>query len=90
MKKETENNVEKYMTLIQAVDPELYDIKLALMETGVNPIVIPIIIRSISNLFYGTGHGKVQVFMQAGRITSVNPEERLKVDVDAVLIEEQN
>ena len=75
----------KFITMIKAVDPELYFIMEALSETKLNPVVIPPIIRALSNLYYGTGHGKVQIFMQDGKITSINPEERLKIDLRAVL-----
>ncbi len=85
MKSETQANMAKFITMIKAVDPELYFIMEALSETKLNPVVIPPIIRALSNLYYGTGHGKVQIFMQDGKITSINPEERLKIDLRAVL-----
>jgi len=88
VKKETKDNIKKFMAMVEAVDPELFEIKVALTETRVNPVVLPQIIRALANLFYGTGHGKIQIFMQGGKITSVNPEERMKIDVEAVLMEE--
>ena len=90
MKKETEQNLEKYMTLLKAFDPDLYDIKMALVQTKVNPSILPVIVRAIANLAYGTGYGKVQIFMQDGVITNINPEEKLRMDAVAVLIEDLN
>ena len=87
VKKETTETLAKYLAMVKKVDPELFEIKEAIIETKLNPIYIPAIIRAIANLYYGTGHGKVQIFMQEGKITSINPEERLKVDIEAVLNE---
>jgi len=81
------DNVEKYMALVKALDPELYEIKIALLETKVNPNIVPTYIRAVSNLFYGTGFGKVQTFMQDGVVTNVNFEEKVKMELDAVLLD---
>ena|SRR3990167_7897870 len=87
-KEATERNIERYMILVKALDPDLYMIKLALTETQVNPEVIPRIIRSIANLYYGTGYGRVQIFMSKGEITAIKPEESDTINLQAVLEEE--
>ncbi len=74
--------------MVKAIDPYLYEIKIALEETKVNPTILPAVIRAIANIYYGTGHGKVQIFIQDGTVTNINPEEKMKVDIEAVLLEE--
>jgi len=78
-------NIEKFYDVVRQFDPELYLIKLALKESGVNPMVIPKIIRQISNLASGTGYGKVQIFIQSKTITQVTGEESDKVNERAIV-----
>ena len=78
-------NLEQYYDVIRQLDPELYLIKLALKETGVNPMVLPKIIRSISNLALGTGYGKVQVIMESRTIKLIQGEEKTSVNEKAVI-----
>lgn len=78
-------NEEKYWDIIRQIDPEIYLIKLALKETGVNPMILPKIIRSISNLALGTGFGKVQVIMESKIVTMVQGEEKTQVNEKAVI-----
>lgn len=59
-----EVNNEQFLDVIRKADPELYMIKIALEETGVNALVIPNIIRSIANLNFGSGFGEVQIIMR--------------------------
>lgn len=77
------NNNEKYLQLLAQIDPELYLIKIALVETGLNPMILPKIIRSISNLVIGSGYGKIQIFMQAKVVTQVKGEEAVNVNEPA-------
>ena len=65
------------MHLLAQVDPDMYLIRLALQETGVNPTIVPEIVRVIGNIALGSGHGTVSIFMQKGIITGVNSEERI-------------
>lgn len=76
-------NEEQYWKVLATLDPELYRIKIALMETQVNPRIIPRFIRSIANLAYGTGYGKIQVFMQEKVITQIKPEESDAINLPA-------
>jgi len=63
----------------------LYLIRLALDESGVNPSIIPQIIRTIGNLSMGTGHGRIQIYMQARVITNIKPEENVMINEKAVI-----
>lgn len=74
-------NQKQYWKVLQKLDPELYMIKLALEETKINPIIIPRFIRSLANLMYGTGHGRVSTYMVKKQITNIRMEESDKLDV---------
>ena len=76
-------NRDSLLKVIKGLDPELYMIKIALEETGVNPIFVPKIIRAIGNLTFGTGHGRVQIYMQAKVIKNITGEENILVNQDA-------
>lgn len=78
------SNQERYWLVLASLDPELYRIKIALEETKVNPIIIPRMIRAIANLAYGSGYGKVQVFMEQRIVTQIKPEESDQLNVPAV------
>ena len=70
--------------LLQRLDPELYLIRIALDETGVDAMIIPHVIRALGNLTLGAGYGKVQIYMQARVVTDVEATEKVKVDREAV------
>lgn len=78
-------NQEKLYEVVKSLNPELYMIAVALDETGINPIVIPHIIRTLGNLTLGTGHGVVQVYMQAKVIKNIKSEENTKLEEPALL-----
>ena len=78
-------NLESFYDVVRRLAPELYLIKLALKESGVNPMVLPKIIRQISNLASGTGYGKVQIFIQSKTITQVTGEESDRVNERAII-----
>lgn len=78
-------NLDNFYDVVRKLDPELYLIKIALQETGVNPMILPRIVRSIFNLAEGTGYGKVQVFIQNKMITHVKGEESDEVNEKAVI-----
>ena len=77
-------NTNTYYEVLSTFDPELYLIKIALEETRVNPALIPPVIRAISNLAIGSGYGRVNIYMQEKRITSIDGEERSKIELSAV------
>ena len=77
-------NLEAYWEVVRNLEPEFYLIRIALEETGINPMILPKIIRSINNLARGTGYGKVQVFIQQRKVTQVKGEESDEVNLEAV------
>ena len=79
------SNDTKYLDLIKTADPDLYLIKTALMQTGINPAILPRIIRSMANMTYGTKYGKIQIFMQDGIITQVKGEEWDQLNLEATV-----
>ncbi len=80
-----QNNQEQYWSVIQQLDPELYLIRIAIQETGINPMILPKIIRAISNLNIGTGYGRVQVFMTNHKVTQVKNEESDTLNENATI-----
>ena len=80
------NNFDKYMVLARTFDPELYLIRQALNETGVSPLILPRVIRAMANIAYGTGFGKVQIFIENKKVSAIKPEESDQLNID-VLIE---
>lgn len=76
-------NLDQFWNVIRQLDPELYLIKIALSETKVNPEIIPRVIRNISNLYTGTGFGRIQIFMQKRIITAIKGEESDLLDLEA-------
>jgi hypothetical protein len=80
-------NLENFGQVVRKISPELYLIHIALKETGVNPLVLPKIIRSIANMEMGSGYGKIQIFMERKTITNINGEEKVLVNERAVVEE---
>ena len=78
-------NKEKFDEALRKLYPELYLIKMSLDETGINPMIIPKIIRSLGNLHLGSGYGKIQIFMQQMIITQIKGEESVNVNQPAVI-----
>lgn len=76
-------NEERFLQIVRQFNPELYLIHVALRETGVNPLILPKIIRSIGNLTFGTGFGKIQIFMHQFTITQIKGEESVEVQEKA-------
>ena len=58
---------------------------MALEETDVNTMVLPKVIRGISNLDAGTGFGKVSIYMSNHKITQIKTEESDQVNDDATI-----
>ncbi len=79
------HNDELYTQLLMDADPQLYLIKTALHETGVNPNVIPSIIKAIANLSYGTGWGEVHVIIKNSIVKKINSSEDEKIEQQATL-----
>jgi hypothetical protein len=68
-------NEAKFIELLKTLDPELYFIKLALQETGVNPEIVRRIIRALGNMEIGTGYGVIEVLMKARTVTQIKTGE---------------
>lgn len=77
-------NLESYWDVVRKLDPELFLVKVALQETGVNPVLLPRVIRALSNLAIGSGYGKIQIFMERGIITQMKPEESDQINQPAL------
>lgn len=73
-------NIEQFTEAIRMLDPELYVIKMALMESGVPPTAIIKIIRSLGNIALGTGYGSVSTYVQDRKITQIKGEESIIVN----------
>ena len=78
-------NQDNYLEVVRKLDPQLYVIKIALEESGINPTILPKIIRTIGNLAIGTGYGKIQIFMQARIVTQVKGEENSEINEEAII-----
>ena len=76
-------NITNYLEVVRKLDPELYLIKIALHESGLDPMIMPAIIRSIGNLALGTGYGKIQIFMQSKIVTQIKGEESVEINLKA-------
>ena len=70
--------------MLAELDPELYLIKIALLQTQVNPTIIPRIIRVLGNMNIGTGYGEITILMKERIITQVkaNESDVLNMPVD--------
>jgi hypothetical protein len=72
---------------IREVDPEMYIIKEMIAITKVNPQILPKIIRAIAGIGWGTGYGKVQIFIENRKVSQVKPEESDLIDAPALKID---
>jgi hypothetical protein len=68
-------NLEPYWDIVRKLDPAFYLVRLAISETEVNTMVLPRVIRAISNLSEGTGYGRVSIYMSDHKITQIKTEE---------------
>lgn len=76
-------NEEKFLEMLKVADPELYQLKVALAISHLNPMILIPIIKTLGNLMLGSGHGKLEVFMQAKIIKNVVAQERVEVNQEA-------
>ena len=75
-----QTNEEKWLTMLQAADPELYQLKVSLAIAHLNPLILIPIIITLGNLMLGSGHGKLEIFMQAKIIKNVVAQERVEIN----------
>ncbi len=78
-------NQEQFLTMLQKVDPELFLIKTALKETGVDSFVLVDVIRSIANISYGTGFGEIEIFIRNKVVTQLRGNESILINRDALV-----
>lgn len=76
-------NQEQFLELLRVADPELYLIKQALLETRINPLIIPQIVRVMGNLLLGTGFGKIEIYMQSRVIKNIVGQEKVMIEQNA-------
>jgi hypothetical protein len=78
-------NDEQYLKVIKTLDPQLYMIKIALDETGVNPDILPRIIRVLGNLNLGTGYGVIEIMVRSKTVTQIKSGESdiLNMSIDS-------
>ena len=81
----TIDNDMRFGEVVRTVDPYLYNIHVALTETGLNPVLLPPIIRSLAMLNIGSGYGKVQILMVKNKITSIVGEENVLVQENVMV-----
>lgn len=80
---EAARNEEQFMKVLAAMDPDLYIIKTTLQHTGINPKIVPRILKSLAKLIYGDGYGSVEIAMHQRKITTIFSKETDKVNLDA-------
>ena len=73
-------NEEKWLVMLEKADPEMYQLKVALAISHLNPMILIPIIKTLGNLMLGSGHGKLEVFMQAKIIKNVVAQERVEIN----------
>lgn len=85
-----EGQLDYALRVLQREVPEYYLIWVALIETGVNPLIMPRIIRAMANIAFGTKYGKIQIFIQEGRVTHVKPEEWDQIELEILVDSKDN
>lgn len=78
-------NLEQYWDIVRRLEPEFYLIRLALQETEINSLIVPKVVRALSNLAVGTGYGRVSIYMSAGKITQIKTEESDQFNDSAII-----
>ena len=73
---------------IRHMDPDMYAVKEMIEATKVNPQVLPQLIKGIASIGWGTGYGKVQVFIEGRKVSAIKPEESDLVNKEALKIDE--
>lgn len=61
-----EENIKAFIGMLSKIDPELYLIKTTLMESQINPAIVPLFIKSLANVERGGGWGKVIIEIRDG------------------------
>lgn len=77
------SNDKLYMDNLAAIDPKLWRIKNKLINTGINPEIIPSIIDMLYHVYKDNGYGDIIISMEGGIITQVlgRTQKHLNIDV---------
>jgi hypothetical protein len=78
------NNNEAFLQMLLDLDPMLWRVKKKLLETGVNPDLLPYIIDMIANVHNTTGYGTVEIVIGKGKVNTLmgHVNKQLNVDVN--------
>ena len=91
MSDEQEHNFNKYLDLIRQLDPEFFLLRVDMETYKIHPYVLRRIVRALYNITtyaFGTGYGKVQIFVEKNKVSSIKPEETDRIDLEISVQEE--
>ena len=74
-------NTEKYIALIKTLDPELYELKVALVETQINHQILLHLIRSLALIKNGSGYGEISVQIRDRKVGLIKATENIALDI---------
>jgi len=78
------DSTKQYIEMVKTLDPELYEIKIALLETQVNHEILLHLIRSLALIKSGTGYGEIAVQIRKGNVGLVKATENIALDLPIV------
>ena len=78
------DNTRQYIEMVKTLDPELYELKIALLETKVNHEILLQLIRSLSLIKNGTGYGEISIQIRNGSIGLIKATENIALDIPIV------
>lgn len=73
-----EENEKLFMVSLASLDPELFRIRRALIDYQINPAIIPLFVRALSNVEKGGGWGKVIIEVRDGVIERCASESTMR------------
>lgn len=77
----TEND-QVFLKNLSILDPSLWRVKVKLIETGINPDILPGIIEAVSYVANTTKWGKVEVDIKNGIVTITSGHIYKRMDID--------
>lgn len=75
-------NDQLFLKNLATLDPALWRIKIKLLETEVNPDIMPAIIEAVSYIANTTKWGKVEVNIENGVVTITSGHIYRRLDID--------
>lgn len=78
-------NEQQFLEVLKQLDPQLFFIKSSLLQTRVNPDILPRIIRALGNLNIGTGYGEIMILVKERTVTQIksNESDILRMNIDS-------